>query len=76
MLQKIYRVCPSGKSTLSVNRYMREWYEVIRPLEKKMDMKIHSFDPDIRLSSKKGYSFNFPIWLVEKLLNKKIKEIK
>lgn len=75
---KTYRICPSGKATLSVRRYLKEWYAVIRPLEKRMNMKVLAFDPDIQLAiikDKKIYnSFGFPIWLVEKILRKKIRE--
>jgi len=76
MKEKTCRRCPSGKTTTSVRRYLKEWRAVIRPLEKRMGMKALAFDPDVQLAiieDKKIYgAFGFPLWIIEKILRKKI----
>jgi hypothetical protein len=77
MKEKTYRRCPNGKVTASVRLYLKEWYSIIRPLEKRMGMKVLSFDPDIQLAIIKDEkilsTFAFPLWIAEKILRKKIK---
>jgi hypothetical protein len=72
----LWFVCPSGIATQSTKRYKKEWYAIIRPLEKRMKMKLVYFDPDIWLCRKvKGSveQYDFPLWIVEKILKKKIR---
>lgn len=66
------RVCPNGKVTRSTKQYLKEWYAIIRPFEKRMNMQVLAFDPDIQLAviedGKIKQSMGFPLWVVDRIM--------
>jgi hypothetical protein len=50
MKQPRYFHRPNGKLTKSVKFYLKEWRQIIRPLEKLTGMKVIGFDPGFLLA--------------------------
>lgn len=55
------------------DEYLSNWYELIIPLEKLLDMTCIAFDPDILLLEKgpKGLTMTLPLWFAKKLIKVK-----
>ncbi len=67
---KHYHSLPDGKSTLSANRYIKEWGKILKPLAKILDSRVISYDPSINLSTNEDYQqFNLPLNIAKKIVN-------
>jgi hypothetical protein len=52
MLQQTYKM-PDGEVTTSVDRYDKAWSKFVKPIEKKLDLILESFDPNCSFIDKK-----------------------
>jgi len=68
----------TGKS-VPTEQYIKEWRTFIQPLEKKYDLVVLSYDPDIRAARKLNKTtnlfyaetVNLPLWFVKQLIEVK-----
>ena len=68
MNKQWYRL-PNGKMTQSFDKYTTAWYKLAKPIEKKLGLRLESFDPDIRFIDKKeGFkkSIILSTWFIER----------
>jgi hypothetical protein len=74
--QPQYFTRPNGKVTESVDFYLKEWRQIIRPLEKLTGMKVIGFDPGfllVQIKNRKtvqGATVNIPMWFAKILVEK------
>lgn len=58
---------PSGKSTYSTRRYIREWKALYNPLAKALGARVSAFDPNVTFKTEDYMSFTLPISAVQRL---------
>lgn len=52
-MREQYRL-PSGKYTVDVKRYCREWKALARPIEEAAGVRLHAFDPGLQFACPRG----------------------
>jgi hypothetical protein len=75
MKQPRYFHRPNGKLTESVPFYLKEWRQIIRPLEKLTGMKVIGFDPGFLLARVENGkvvqgTVDIPMWFAKILVSK------
>lgn len=62
------RKLPCGNFTTSTARYLREWRQLTRAVERALDARVYAFDPDIGVMTKDGRgAFSLPLWAAKRI---------
>lgn len=59
---------PSGIRTRSVRRYLKEWRQITRAVERALDVRVYAFDPDLAVTNEGGTGYaEIPLWLENRI---------
>lgn len=61
---------PDRSTTDNVEKFEKEWDAYCIPLERKLDVRVTSFDPGFTVVDKndQAWSAHIPMWLAERIL--------
>lgn len=67
-MNRQYRL-PTGKTTSSVTRYLREWSKTTKAVARKLDACVYAYDPGVCVCLPDGSgAVTLPLWVVKKIV--------